>query len=70
MATNTIESIDTDGKNTKHAELLSPVLRGQEMSTNEFKDWIEQAESKPTISLQEAKDKWITKRKHLQQSIK
>ena len=39
--------------------------KGKEMTSKEFKDWIKKAESRPTISLQEALNKWKNKRKYL-----
>jgi hypothetical protein len=45
-------------------------LPGKKLTQGEFKNWIEQAEKSNTISLKEAKSKWATKRKQLQQLIK
>lgn len=41
----------------------------KELTIDEFKSWIEEAENKPTISLQEAMEKWTNKRIELQKSI-
>lgn len=43
----------------------SPALPGKELSISEFKKWINQAEKAPTISLSEAKEKWILRKKEL-----
>jgi hypothetical protein len=49
---------------------LSPALQGNPLTNDEFKNWILQAENQPTLSLQDAKDKWKNKRQQLQQIIK
>ena len=49
-----------------------PVLfsvKGNAVSNAEFKNWIKQAESLPTVSLAEIQNKWTTKRIQLQQNI-
>jgi hypothetical protein len=52
-------------------KLLSPSLHANPLTNQEFIDWIERAETMmPTISLEEAKNKWTNKRKQLQQLIK
>jgi hypothetical protein len=53
-----------------HAQPLSPALPGDPLTNQEFVNWIKQAETMPTISLQEAKSKWTNKRMQLQQLIK
>jgi hypothetical protein len=50
--------------------LLSPSLHADPLTNQEFIDWINQAEAMPTISLEEAKNKWTNKREQLQQLIK
>ncbi|HPA23917.1 MAG TPA: hypothetical protein PLU18_11770 [Ferruginibacter sp.] len=45
-------------------------LPGKKLTQSEFKNWVEQTEKSNTISLKEAKSKWATKRKQLQQFIK
>ena len=70
MAVNKLQQEETFGSNTVHAEQNMPSLNDNELTTTEFKNWIEQAENKPTISLQEAQNKWTKTRKYLQQSIK
>lgn len=64
MSIDNLELKETLAKNT------SAVLKGKDLTDDKFINWIEQAENKPTNSLQEAKNKWTIKRKHLQQSIK
>ena len=49
---------------------LSPALQGNPLTNDEFKNWILQAENQPTLSLQDAKDKWKNKRQQLLQIIK
>ena len=70
MATNNLDFTGANQENPNETTLLSPALQGKELTSDEFKDWIEQAEGKPTISLQEATNKWTTKRKHLQSNTK
>ena len=41
----------------------------KELTIDEFKAWIEEAENKPTISLQEAINKWTNKRIELEKSL-
>ena len=41
----------------------------KEQTIDEFKAWIEEAENKPTISLQEVMEKWTNKRIELEKSI-
>lgn len=47
-------------------EFNSPALPGKSLNLKEFKDWIAEAETSPTISLKEARAKWAGKRKKLQ----
>lgn len=49
---------------------MSPALPGSPMNNKAFLKWIEQAESVPTYSLQEAKQAWEIKKKQLQNLIK
>lgn len=48
-------------------EEKSPSLGGNPMSNQQFVDWINDSESAPTISLQEAETQWTKKRKQLLQ---
>lgn len=61
----TLDEIET---NEVHAS--SPALPGSPMSDREFREWIEQAEKSPTISLKEYKSKWALKKKQLIKLIK
>ena len=69
MATINFCFIGVDEKNTDQETVLSTILSGKELTNDEFKAWIEESESKPTNSLQEANEKWTNKRKNLQKSI-
>jgi len=46
----------------------SPALPGEEMTIPEFKSWIEKAERSPSITLEQAKQQWASKKKKLQQA--
>jgi hypothetical protein len=46
---------------------ISPSLEGSPLSEIEFQDWIIEAEKKPTVTLQQAKNKWAEKKKALKQ---
>jgi len=70
MASNNFSFIGADKKNTDQETVLSTILSGKELTNDEFKAWIEESESKPTVSLQEAINKWAKKKEYLQQSIK
>ncbi len=48
----------------------SPALPGKPIPDQEFRNWIEEAEKGPTISLEEYKSKWALKRKQLLNLIK
>jgi hypothetical protein len=50
--------------------LNTPSLPGKELSLEEFKNWISEAENVPSIPLQEAKLQWANKRNRLQQLAK
>lgn len=51
-------------------DLNSPALPGKPMSIEAFKSWISEAEAAPTISLEEFKAQWATRKKQLQSLIK
>jgi hypothetical protein len=53
-----------------NSELDSPSLPGAALSINEFKNWIQNAEQSTTVSLNQAKEKWASKRKQLQKLTK
>jgi len=48
----------------------SPTLPGKVLHLQEFKNWIADAETLPTVSLKMAKSSWLSKRKQLQLLIK
>lgn len=48
----------------------SPTLPGKVLHLQEFKNWIADAETSPTVSLKTAKSSWVSKRKQLQLLIK
>ncbi len=50
--------------------LKSPSLPGSELSLKEFEDWVLNAESEQSISLQQAKAQWASKKEKLRQSVK
>lgn len=52
------------------AQAASPALAGKPLTGQEFKNWVEEAEAMPSITLQQAKAKWAGKREQLQQLIK
>lgn len=60
----------SENEEKKARKALSPALPGDPLSIKEFKAWIAESESSPTISLDEAKKKWASKRKQLQSLIK
>lgn len=45
-------------------------LPGKPIDENEFRAWVEHAESTPTMSLNEAKQQWKARKKKLQNLIK
>ena len=55
---------------SEQIQFLSPAMQGNPLTNEEFVNWISDAEKLPTISLQDAEDKWIKKRKQLQRLIK
>ena len=52
------------------SEYLSPALKGPPMSNKEFVEWIREAENSPTISLEEAKERWAKSRNIIWEDIK
>ncbi len=48
-------------------DMDSPAFPGKRLSMSEFRKWIIQAEGLPTISYEDAKSTWASKRKQLQQ---
>ena len=53
-----------------HSEYLSPALKGEPMTIEEFQDWIADAEKSPTISFDEMKERWEIKKKEILERIK
>ena len=47
----------------------SPALPGKVLGLRAFRNWVEDAEAKPTVDLKAAKQKWGIKRKQLQKSL-
>ena len=50
-------------------ELDVPALPGKSLSLSEFSNWVNQAEKAPTVTHEEAKLIWASKRNQLQQLI-
>jgi hypothetical protein len=50
-------------------ELDLPVFTGKQFSLVEFRNWVNNAEQSPSISIDEAKEIWKTKRSRLQKNI-
>jgi len=53
----------------QESEVDSLILPGKPMNEKDFKNWIEFAEDSPTVSLTEAKQRWISQKKKLRQII-
>ncbi len=62
-----IAFIKKDGLKTKP---LSPTLKGPKLTIDEFQDWIKAAEDSPTMSLDEAKQKWEVKKQAILNRMK
>jgi len=54
----------------EHNEFDSPALPGASLTVTAFKNWINNAETAPTLDLKDAKAKWAQKRKQLQKRTK
>lgn len=54
----------------KDTDLNSYSLPGEPISQEDFKKWVEYAESSPTVSLTEAKQRWAEQKKKLQKLIR
>jgi hypothetical protein len=54
----------------KEPDLNSYALPGEPISEEDFRKWIEYTEDSPTVSLAEAKQKWVTQKKKLQKLIR
>jgi hypothetical protein len=56
-------------KTTRPYKSHTPVLPGKPLSLKDFKNWIRNAEAGSTFSLNEFKEKWLAKRRQLQQHV-
>jgi hypothetical protein len=54
----------------REPDLNSYALPGEPISEEDFRKWVEYAESSPTLSLAEAKQRWATQKKKLQKLIR
>ncbi len=54
----------------KKPDFNSYALPGEEITEDDFKNWIEYAENTPTVSITEAKQRWATQKKKLQKLIR
>lgn len=54
----------------KNPNLNSISLQGDAISEKDFKNWIEFAENSPTVDLSEAKKRWATQKKKIQNLIR
>ena len=54
----------------KEPDLNSYALPGEPISEEDFRKWVEYAEDSPTVSLDEAKQRWATQKKKLQKLIR
>ena len=50
-------------------DLNSNSLSGEPISNEDFRKWVEYAENSPTVSLNEAKQRWTKQKKSLQKLI-
>jgi hypothetical protein len=53
----------------KEPDIKSYALLGKELSAEDFKSWVKYAESSPTMSLNEAKEKWEIQKQELQKDV-
>ena len=54
----------------KEPDLNSYALPGEQISEQDFKNWVDYSEDSPTISLTEAKQRWATQKEKLQKLIR
>jgi predicted ATP-grasp superfamily ATP-dependent carboligase len=54
----------------KEPDLSSYSLTGEPISNEDFRKWVEYAENSPTVSLNEAKQRWTQQKKSLQKLIR
>ncbi len=50
----------------KELDSNSYALKGELINDIDFRKWVEYAETLPTVTLNEAKQKWVTQKKKLQ----
>ena len=83
MQTVTIELTDTNSikalqelehrhliRIVKEPSLNSYALSGEPINEEDFKKWVEYIEDSPTVSIKEAKQRWATQKKKLQNLIR
>jgi len=51
-------------------DLSSYSLSGEPISNEDFRKWVEYAENSPTVSLNEARQRWTKQKKSLQKLIR
>ena len=51
-------------------DINSYSLPGESISSEDFRKWVEYAENSPTVSLEEAKQRWKNQKKSLQKLIR
>ncbi len=54
----------------KEPEINSYSLPGEPISDEDFRKWVKYAENSPTLSLNEAKQRWANQKKKLQKPIR
>ena len=54
----------------KDPDINSYSLPGEPISNEDFRKWVEYAENSPTVSLNEAKQRWAEQKKTLQKLIR
>ncbi len=54
----------------KEPDLNSYALPGEPISEEDFKKWIEYTEGSPSVSIKEAKQRWVTQKEKLRKLIR
>lgn len=54
----------------EEVECASPALEGKRLSIQAFKEWINDAEQQPALSLKKVRSEWERKKKELLKSMK
>ena len=54
----------------KESKISSYALHGEEISEEDFRNWIAYTENMPTVSLKEATQRWATQKEKLQKLIR